>query len=99
MEDSRISGEDFHRFKAYAAGVFSNCGNLRGFGDTKFVPEISPQTFTEILSLAESAIIDRILPKILSRVYSTQFSPGLNSAYYSPNISLSEAQLVTQCLE
>ncbi|KAB0803489.1 hypothetical protein PPYR_00459 [Photinus pyralis] len=36
----------------YAAGVFSNAGNYKGFGDTKIVPAIEPERLEEVLKLS-----------------------------------------------
>ena len=32
----------FDQFLAYAAAVYSNCGNYQRYGDFKFVPELTP---------------------------------------------------------
>lgn len=39
---------------AYSAAVFNNCGNFKSFGDTKFVPELSPATFETMIKASAS---------------------------------------------
>jgi len=34
---------------AYSAAVFQNCGNYKSFGDSKFVPELSQDSFKKII--------------------------------------------------
>lgn len=36
----------------YAAGIFTNAGNYKGFGDTKFVPGIEASRFEKLLKLS-----------------------------------------------
>lgn len=35
-----VSEEEFQAVMLYASGVFTNMGNYKGFGDTKFIPGI-----------------------------------------------------------
>lgn len=35
-----VSEDEYKMLLAYAAGVYSNMGNYRSFGDTKFIPEL-----------------------------------------------------------
>lgn len=39
--ESTVSEEEFRALMLYTAGVFTNAGNYKGFGDTKIIPGIS----------------------------------------------------------
>lgn len=38
--ESTVSKDEFQALMLYTAGVFTNMGNYKGFGDTKFIPGI-----------------------------------------------------------
>ena len=38
--ESSVSEDEFRALMLYTAGVFTNMGNYKGFGDTKFIPGI-----------------------------------------------------------
>jgi dipeptidyl-peptidase-3 len=40
-----LTESEWAQMLAYSAAVFQNCGNYKSFGDTKFVPELSPDAF------------------------------------------------------
>jgi hypothetical protein len=44
-----VSADDYKKFMAYVAGFFGNMSNYHSFGHLKFVPEISKDTFLQIL--------------------------------------------------
>ena len=44
-----VTLEEWEQFIAYSAAVFCNCGNYRSFGDTKFVPQLHPSKFWDII--------------------------------------------------
>ena len=59
---------------SYTAGVLSNCGNYRAFGDTKFIPELDLQKFKQVVQCSESyethkQIIDTIIDKTAKEIY------------------------------
>ena len=47
--ESTVSKDEFHALMLYAAGVFTNMGNYKGFGDSKFVPGIERVSCTLFL--------------------------------------------------
>ena len=49
-----VTKEDFQAFLVYCSGVFTNMGNYKGFGDTKFVPDITPETFWKIVQSSKA---------------------------------------------
>jgi len=38
----------------YCSAVLNNCGNYKSFGDTKFVPDVSEETFTKFLTVSNN---------------------------------------------
>lgn len=90
---------------AYTSAVFSNCGNYRAFGDTKFVPELSPDKFKTIIKSSESYnsykdIIDRIIDKTEKEIF-TETDPFYQigfrdnngtTSYYSSNVTSEDAK-------
>ncbi|KAF5280315.1 hypothetical protein FQR65_LT03124 [Abscondita terminalis] len=47
-----FSDADVTALFVYAAGIFTNAGNYKGFGDTKFIPGIEPDRFEQIIKLS-----------------------------------------------
>lgn len=73
-----VSEEDFKKFIAYVGGFYSNMSNYHSFGDHKFVPEISQETFHAILDSHPhkqvegseySKFLERVLPLIEHEVF------------------------------
>lgn len=103
---SGLSEEEWNRFLAYAAGVYTNTGNYRSFGATKFIPEIPKDRFELVLSASGSALASEIWAKIGDLTYDYSSSrqvlnfpdKGGVTAYYSSNVTSSDAELVKRFL-
>jgi dipeptidyl-peptidase-3 len=50
---SDVSSEDVQAYLGYAAQFLGNCGNYKGFGDSKFIPRISEETFAKLCSVSK----------------------------------------------
>ena len=46
-----VSDEDIQAYLAYASQFWGNCGNYKGFGDSKFIPRISEEKFAKLASI------------------------------------------------
>lgn len=49
-----VTKEDFQAFLVYCSGVFTNMGNYKGFGDTKFVPDLTQDMFWKIVQASKA---------------------------------------------
>lgn len=92
---------------AYSAAVFQNCGNYKAFGDSKFVPEISPEKLKAVVRASEayethSEIIDKILELIEKEMYAEEDPYKMigfrdangTTSYYTSNITQAEAKRI-----
>ena len=91
---SQCSTDDWDDFLSYAGQFLSNMGNFKTFGDSKFIPRISSDIFTKILSVSSTA--KAILPRVIDAIY--QYKPeavlllgmpgaGHTSGYYHGGLS------------
>lgn len=101
-----MTEEDLEFIKAYATGIFTNCGNYLSSSSTKFVPQISKEKFQMLIESLGSARMVRIWHKLKEAVYdlagnksSIDFpdKDGVTS-YYSSNITSRDAELVKRFL-
>ncbi|VVC90190.1 unnamed protein product [Leptidea sinapis] len=79
---SGVTEDDFQAFLVYAGGVFANSGNYKGFGDTKFVPNLSDGSFELIVKSSKAYKNDSThLSKLWQNTRSTIYSitPRLTS--------------------
>jgi dipeptidyl-peptidase-3 len=72
--EAGLTDDEWKQLLAYCVGVLTNAGNYRGFGDTKFIPELDQAKFTALIDTLDSRISKSIWEKIKDEVYSTQ--PG-----------------------
>jgi dipeptidyl-peptidase-3 len=49
QRQSAISETELRYFLEYATQFLANCGNYRGFGDSKFVPRLTPERFEALV--------------------------------------------------
>ena len=43
INEHGVTAEDFQAYLVYCSGVFTNMGNYKGFGDSKMVPDLTPE--------------------------------------------------------
>eukprot|EP01128_Nolandella_sp_AFSM9_P003514 TRINITY_DN1510_c0_g1_i1.p1 TRINITY_DN1510_c0_g1~~TRINITY_DN1510_c0_g1_i1.p1 ORF type:complete len:693 (-),score=170.37 TRINITY_DN1510_c0_g1_i1:138-2183(-) len=98
---SGVTEADFVSFEEYVVFFYDNVGNYLSFGDTKFVPRCSKETFLKIIEAAsvEGALEDA--KKCVDALYSLEknvrelgFYPGGITTYYSPDIEKSDVDFV-----
>lgn len=106
-----VNDEDFLAFMVYAGGIFANSGNYKGFGDTKFIPNL-PMTSFELIVKASKAFKDdnahitTLWQQIQNAIYST--APRLTSlgladkgvtTYFSSNCTEEDSNLVNDWMK
>ncbi|XP_069036565.1 dipeptidyl peptidase 3 [Lepisosteus oculatus] len=106
-----LTPEEFQAFLVYAAGVYSNMGNYKSFGDTKFIPNL-PQEKLKALVWQSQAFRDN--PDQMEELWSTcgdlmysleerQKQLGLGeegiTTYFSGNCCLEDAELAQKFLD
>jgi dipeptidyl-peptidase III len=110
-EKTGVSEDEVDGFLEYAAQFLGNCGNYKGFGDSKFIPRISADVLGKLVSVSPECT------KALDRASSTggglyeTKEPGMMhfgypenghlSTYYpdSPDVTKEEITLVGEFLE
>jgi len=75
---SGATDDEWKKFLAYVAGVYGNMSNYHGFGDMKFVPEISMATFKNIIysnplykdqDACYREVIDELYPQVEVEIF------------------------------
>jgi dipeptidyl-peptidase-3 len=100
-----LTEDDWSHFEAYCAGVLANAGNYRGFGDTKFIPELDKAKFTALIDALNSPFAKSIWEKITDDVYSLEAKQigfperGGASSYYTPNVTVADTDMIKRFLE
>lgn len=89
----------------YAAYCFSNAGNYLSFGDSKFIPRISPQEFRQVMQTyfqehlsAYDLLEEQIYSIDSSKRYLGYFPEG-TTKYFSPNMSKDECKFVDEFIK
>lgn len=106
-QQAGLSVEDLTFIKAYATGIYVNCGNYFSFGNSKFIPELPREKFDDLIRFVGTSRIKKIWKKINSIIYDMSSGKttldfpdnGGVTSYYSSNITSSDANLVKRFLE
>lgn len=64
----KVSADDLKLFLEYASQFLSNLGNYKSFGDVKFIPRISQESFENIVSVSPKAT--ELFKSIATVIYS-----------------------------
>ncbi|XP_068630188.1 dipeptidyl peptidase 3 isoform X2 [Battus philenor] len=106
-----VSEDDFQAFLVYAGGLFANSGNYKGFGDTKFIPNLSKESFELIVKSSKAYENDnthilKLWQKVQNPIYS--LAPRLTSlgmadkgvtTYFSSNCTEEDSNLVNDWMK
>ncbi|XP_072940333.1 dipeptidyl peptidase 3 isoform X2 [Epargyreus clarus] len=105
------SEDDFQAFLVYAGGIFANSGNYKGFGDTKFIPNLSKESFELIVKASKAYENDGThLTKLWQNTQNAIYSlaPRLTSlglankgitTYFSSNCTEEDSNLVNDWMK
>ncbi|XP_014363567.2 dipeptidyl peptidase 3 [Papilio machaon] len=106
-----VSEDDFQAFLVYAGGLFANSGNYKGFGDTKFIPNLAKDAFELIVKSSKAYENDNThLTKLWQKVQNPMYSlaPRLTSlglankgvtTYFSSNCTEEDSNLVNDWMK
>ncbi|XP_045493588.1 dipeptidyl peptidase 3 [Colias croceus] len=106
-----VSEDDFQAFLVYAGGVFANSGNYKGFGDTKFIPNLPDSTFELIVKSSKAYENDTThITKLWQNTHHAIYSiaPRLTSlgladkgvtTYFSSNCTEEDSNLVNDWMK
>jgi len=102
-----VTEEDFTAYMVYCSGFYGNMGNYKGFGDSKFVPNLSKESFEKIVKASSaSSDIQGIWEKVSDRLYSLNnkekqlgFGEKGVTKYFSGNCDSSDSGIVNEYLK
>jgi dipeptidyl-peptidase-3 len=105
---SGLGDDDFKAFLGYAAQFLGNCGDYKSFGDSKFIPRISPENLQAIAAVSPET--QKLWVQFKHAIYATEHvglmhlgypDAGHLSTYYpdSPNITKQDIALISSFLE
>lgn len=106
-----VTEDDWRAFIVYAGGIFANSGNYKGFGDTKFVPNLSKEAFESIIKASKAFENDNThITKLWQNTQNSMFnlasrltSLGLSdkgiTTYFSSNCTKEDSDLVNDWLK
>ncbi|TFK11990.1 39S ribosomal protein L3, mitochondrial [Platysternon megacephalum] len=106
-----LADQEYQAFLVYAAGVFSNMGNYKSFGDTKFVPNLPKDKLRRLIWQSQAfqeqpeemkSLWDRC-GELMFSLDPQQRQLGLRekgtTTYFSGNCCLEDAQLAQKFLD
>ncbi|GFQ98082.1 dipeptidyl peptidase 3 [Trichonephila clavata] len=106
-----FSEDEVQAFFLYVCGIFSSFGNYRGFGDTKFVPDLEKEKFVRLLKATTYGELfpqemELILSSCLESIYSLNdnnrqlgFPHNGTTTYLSKNFTPEDNEIVTEFLK
>ncbi|GFT41757.1 dipeptidyl peptidase 3 [Nephila pilipes] len=98
-------------FLLYVSGIFSSFGNYRGFGDTKFIPDLEKEKFVQLLRASKYGELfpqemECFLSRCLESIYSLDdkkrqlgFPHTGTTTYLSKNFTPEDNDIVTDFLK
>lgn len=109
--ESGLSEEEFQAMMIFIAGFYSNMGNYKSFGDTKFVPNIPKDKVEKLIQgsaayKADSAGMQKLWENVCSQLFSLTKKDqqlGLGdtgiTTYFSANCGQKDAEVAQQFLD
>lgn len=82
QEKAGISDQDLQYFLQYSVQFLGNCGNYKGFGDSKFIPRSEEKSFDALAATSPKA--NEFYKASKGAIFSSN-NTGLMSLGYPPN--------------
>lgn len=110
-EKTGVSSDDVALYLEYAAQFLGNSGNYKSFGDSKFIPRLSPDQFEKLCNVSDSAKeLYQAASNAGGGMFETQDAglmhlgytdQGHMTTYYpdSPDITKEEIQIIQDVME
>ncbi|KAG9783483.1 dipeptidyl-peptidase III, partial [Aureobasidium melanogenum] len=110
-ETTSVPSSDVTLWLEYSAQFLGNCGNYKGFGDSKFIPRISPETLKQLCGVNQEckSLHDKAVQtgggiyetKDVALMHLGYPEAGHMTTYYpdSPNITKEDISIVGDVLE
>ena len=107
-KDAGVADDELQHVLQYFTQFLGNLGSYKGFGDVKFIPRCSPQTFAALA--AKISVAEKFYEQCKSAIYADEERPALMhfgfpsqghmSLYYpeSPDITREEIEIVGDLL-
>lgn len=111
VDGGDVSPDEFQALLVYTSGILTNSGNYKGFGDSKFIPNLPMSKFETVIKSSESfrrepkvmqSLWDRckdVIYLLKENVRSLGFHDKGMTTYYSSNCTMDDADLVSQFLK
>ncbi|PSN36117.1 Dipeptidyl peptidase 3 [Blattella germanica] len=111
IDGEGVTADEFKALLVYTSGVLTNSGNYKGFGDSKFIPNLPASKFEKIIKCSEAfrrepkvvqSLWDRCkdaIYQLKENVRSLGFHDKGMTTYYSSNCTLEDANFVSQFLK
>ncbi|KAJ9591568.1 hypothetical protein L9F63_001922, partial [Diploptera punctata] len=111
LDGGDVSPDEFQALLVYTSGILTNSGNYKGFGDSKFIPNLPVSKFETIIKNSEAF---RREPKIMQSLWdrckdviyllkenlkNLGFHDKGMTTYYSSNCTLKDADFVSEVLK
>lgn len=109
-EQCNFDEEDFKALLVYAAAFYANMGNYKGFGDNKFIPNLSKEKLHKLVTLSEASKLDPstmgfLWSHLSGPLYSLGdnekhlgFPPAGTTTYFSKNCTKQDSEVVGKFL-
>uniref|UniRef100_A0A1E1W925 Dipeptidyl peptidase 3 n=1 Tax=Pectinophora gossypiella TaxID=13191 RepID=A0A1E1W925_PECGO len=106
-----VNEDDFQAFLVYAGALLANSGNYKGMGDTKFIPNLSNESFELIVKASKAYQNDTVhISKLWQNTKEAMYSlaPRLTSlgladkgvtTYFSSNCTEADSNLVNEWMK
>lgn len=106
-----FSEDEFQALLVYSSGIYTNMGNYKGFGDSKFIPNLPKEKFETLLKASScyqknSADIERLWQLCSNAMYSLEKKnkqlglPGQGmTTYFSSNCKMKDAEFINKFMK